>query len=342
MPASYLGDLTIERWQEKIISCQSSDSLESLRVNLLGKSGVLTSELKKLASLEPEKRRFEGEKLNKVKVTLSQLIKEKASAFEKEKLRHKLKTETLDLTLPCKPYSLGSQHILSQSIGLIKNYFWSLGFEAAEGPELETEFYNFDALNIPSYHPARQNHDTFYIKNNPHYLLRTHTSNAQIRSLENKKPPLRLFTIGRVYRSDAFDSTHSPMFHQIEGLVLEPNINMGHLKGCLIDFLRYFFGIPNLSARFRPSFFPFTEPSAEMDIGCKREKGGLILGGDNEWLEILGCGMVHPKVLENRESGPTQGFAFGVGLERLVMLKYGIPDIRSFYEGDSRWLKHYR
>ena len=220
-----------------------------------------------------------------------------------------------------------------------------MGFSIAEGPDIETDFFNFTALNIPPEHPARQEHDTFYLnpdETGARPVLRTHTSPVQIRTMLNTPPPIRIIVPGRTYRSD-HDATHSPMFHQCEGLVIGDNIHMGHLKGCLIDFCRAFFGVQDLPVRFRPSFFPFTEPSAEVDIGCRRVDGGLEIGAGNDWLEILGSGMVNPKVLKNCGLDPNevQGFAFGMGVERLAMLKYGIPDLRTFYDSDLRWLKHY-
>ena len=223
--------------------------------------------------------------------------------------------------------------------------FAQMGFTVAEGPDIESDFYNFTALNIPQEHPARQEHDTFYFnedENGERKVLRTHTSPVQIRTMEKLKPPLRVIVPGRTYRSD-HDATHSPMFHQCEGLVIGDNLNMSHLKGCLIDFCRIFFGVDDLPVRFRPSYFPFTEPSAEVDIGCSRKSGELIIGEGDEWLEILGSGMVNPRVLENCGLDPNehQGFAFGMGLERVAMLKYGIPDLRPFFDSDLRWMKHY-
>ena len=236
-------------------------------------------------------------------------------------------------------------HPLQRTLEEITAIFADMGFAIAEGPDIETDFYNFTALNIPPEHPARQEHDTFYLtpdETGTRPVLRTHTSPVQVRTMMKQDPPVRIIVPGRTYRSD-HDATHSPMFHQCEGLVIGDGIHMGHLKGCLIDFCRSFFGVDDLPVRFRPSFFPFTEPSAEVDIGCSREGGGLKIGAGDDWLEILGSGMVHPKVLANCGYDPekVQGFAFGMGVERLAMLKYGIPDLRTFYDTDLRWLKHY-
>lgn len=333
----------LKEWRLKIIECQNFDSLEDIRVLLLGKSGLITAELKSLGQLEPEQRRIKGAEINAVKDKLTALLSEQKQLLQANALEQRLKAEALDVTLPIRPEKKGKVHLLTQVIQDIKEFFRDRGFEVVEGPEVEDEHHNFDALNIPAHHPARQSHDTFYIKNHPSRLLRTHTSTVQIRTLAKTKPPVRIITIGRVYRSDALDATHAPMFHQLEGLVLEPGTHMGHLKGCLIDFCRHFFGIEDVPARLRPSFFPFTEPSAELDVRCSRANGQLKIGQGDSWLEILGGGMVHPQVLENCGIDPTQvqGFAFGVGIERLVMLKYGISDIRYLYESDERWLNHY-
>lgn len=335
--------ISSETWKQEILGCSTLTALEDIRVQLLGKSGIITEELKKLGQLSPEEKREKGAQLNKLRDEFASLLTERKECLQEAELNERLKSETQDLTLPHRPMRDGFAHLLSQVMVDIQTYFQNLGFQIITGPEVEHEYYNFDALNIPEAHPARQSHDTFYVQGVAHTLLRTHTSNTQIHALKNKKPPVRMLSMGRVYRSDDLDATHTPMFHQIEGLVLEPNINMGHLKGCLIGFLEHFFQVSNLPARFRPNFFPFTEPSAEMDILCSREGGQLKIGTGNQWLEILGCGMVHPNVLKNCGVNPdeVQGFAFGAGLERLVMLKYGISDIRHFYEGDPRWLKHY-
>ncbi len=259
----------------------------------------------------------------------------------------RLKTERIDVTLPPRPEGEGRLHPISQTLDEIVAIFGEMGFRVAEGPDIEDDFHNFTALNIPPEHPARQMHDTFYIEGRDGsgpggMVLRTHTSPVQIRAMKATQPPLRVIAPGRTYRCD-FDMTHSPMFHQVEGLVVDEHTHMGHLKGCLIEFCRAFFGVADLPVRFRPSYFPFTEPSAEVDIGCSRAGGELKLGAGGDWLEILGCGMVHPKVLQLSGVDPAryQGFAFGMGIERIAMLKYGIPDLRTFYEADLRWLRHY-
>jgi phenylalanyl-tRNA synthetase alpha chain len=258
----------------------------------------------------------------------------------------------VDVSLPIRAEATGGLHPITMATSELISIFGKMGFAVAEGPEIEDEFHNFDALNIPESHPARAMHDTFYIaserlreaQSETHkLLLRTHTSPVQIRAMKEKGAPIRIIAPGRTYRSDS-DMTHTPMFHQIEGLCIEPNIHMGHLKHCLTEFVTKFFGIPDLRVRFRPSFFPFTEPSAEMDIGCERGKGSITLGKGQDWLEILGCGMVHPKVLTHVGIDATkyQGFAFGIGIERIAMLKYGIGDLRTFFESDVRFLSHYR
>jgi phenylalanyl-tRNA synthetase alpha chain len=260
-------------------------------------------------------------------------------------LNARLATERIDVSLPPRPEQRGFIHPISQVMDELTAIFGEMGFAVAEGPDIEDDFYNFGALNIPPEHPARQEHDTFYLPDRADgakMVLRTHTSPVQIRTMQKTTPPIRIIAPGRTYRSD-HDATHSPMFHQVEGLVIDEKTHMGHLKGCLIEFCRAFFGVDDLPVRFRPSYFPFTEPSAEVDIGCTRKGGELTIGAGDDWLEILGSGMVHPRVLENCgiDSTKYQGFAFGMGIERIAMLKYGIPDLRTFYDSDLRWLKHY-
>ena len=329
----------------KIKEANSLDDLENLRVQVLGKKGSITSIMKQLGSLEPEKRREAGQILNSLQKNIIESIDNKKSSLEETYLNEKLKNEALDITLPTRPENIGRIHPLSKTMDEVISIFAQMGFTVAEGPDIESDFYNFTALNIPQEHPARQEHDTFYFnedENGERKVLRTHTSPVQIRTMEKLKPPLRVIVPGRTYRSD-HDATHSPMFHQCEGLVIGDNLNMSHLKGCLIDFCRIFFGVDDLPVRFRPSYFPFTEPSAEVDIGCSRKSGELIIGEGDEWLEILGSGMVNPRVLQNCGLDPNehQGFAFGMGLERVAMLKYGIPDLRPFFDSDLRWMKHY-
>ena len=329
----------------KIKEADSLDDLENLRVQVLGKKGSITSLMKQLGSLEPDKRREAGQILNGLQKNIIESIDNKKSSLEETYLNEKLKNEALDITLPTRPENIGRIHPLSKTMDEVISIFAQMGFTVAEGPDIESDFYNFTALNIPQEHPARQEHDTFYFnedENGERKVLRTHTSPVQIRTMEKLKPPLRVIVPGRTYRSD-HDATHSPMFHQCEGLVIGDNLNMSHLKGCLIDFCRIFFGVDDLPVRFRPSYFPFTEPSAEVDIGCSRKSGELIIGEGDEWLEILGSGMVNPRVLQNCGLDPNehQGFAFGMGLERVAMLKYGIPDLRPFFDSDLRWMKHY-
>ncbi len=323
----------------------SLDALETIRVAELGKKGRITTLMKGLGALEPEQRKAVGQNLNLIKNAVSEAIDARKSAMADTELDARLMAEQVDVTLPVRPESTGSIHPISQTMEEVIAILGEMGFAVAEGPDIEDDWHNFTALNIPPDHPARQEHDTFYLPGSgedDRLVLRTHTSPVQIRTMENTEPPIRIIVPGRTYRCD-YDATHSPMFHQVEGLVVDKATHMGHLKGCLIEFCSAFFGVDNLPARFRPSYFPFTEPSAEMDIGCTREGGGLAIGHGDDWLEILGCGMVNPKVLENCgiDSTEYQGFAFGMGIERMAMLKYGIPDLRTFYESDLRWLRHY-
>ena len=328
-----------------IAATETIEQLEAVRLNALGKKGLISTQLKALGGLAPDERRQAGQALNVVKEEIGVALAERQAVLKRAELADKLASETIDVSLPARATADGRIHPLSHTIEEISAIFSDMGFSIAEGPDIETDFYNFTALNIPPEHPARQEHDTFYLnpdETGARPVLRTHTSPVQIRTMLNTPPPIRIIVPGRTYRSD-HDATHSPMFHQCEGLVIGEGIHMGHLKGCLIDFCRAFFGVKDLPVRFRPSFFPFTEPSAEVDIGCRRVDGGLEIGAGDDWLEILGSGMVNPKVLENcgLNSDEVQGFAFGMGVERLAMLKYGIPDLRTFYESDLRWLKHY-
>ncbi|MBF0247352.1 MAG: phenylalanine--tRNA ligase subunit alpha [Alphaproteobacteria bacterium] len=320
-------------------------ALEDVRVAALGKKGAITAQMKTLGGLDPEARKAMGQALNAVKDAVAEAIDTKKAAMADAELDAKLLAERVDVTLPVRPEREGQLHPISRTIEEVVAILGEMGFEVHEGPEIEDDWYNFTALNIPEDHPARQEHDTFYLPGHGakgRKVLRTHTSPVQIRTMLKTKPPLRIIAPGRTYRCD-YDATHSPMFHQVEGLVIDKAVHMGHLKGCLIDFCRAYFGVDDLPVRFRPSYFPFTEPSAEVDIGCSREGGEFKIGHGDSWLEILGCGMVNPKVLENCGIDPAeyQGFAFGVGVERIAMLKYGIPDLRTFYESDLRWLRHY-
>jgi phenylalanyl-tRNA synthetase alpha chain len=316
---------------------------DAVRVGVLGKNGRLTALLKDLGKAAPEQRRERGAALNVLKDALTQSIEARRATLEAAALDAKLAAERLDPSLPPWPRPTGLIHPISRTMEEIAAIFGAMGFVIAEGPDVESDWHNFSALNIPAHHPARTDLDTFYLPalgNEPPRVLRTHTSPVQARAMLTRDLPLRVIAVGRTYRAD-HDATHSPMFHQCEGLVLDRDITLGHLKGCLIDFLRGFFDIAELPVRFRSSYFPFTEPSMEVDIGWDRRSGELGKGSD--WLEILGSGMVHPRVLANAGIDPRewQGFAFGMGVERITMLKHGVPDLRPFYESDIRWLRHY-
>jgi phenylalanyl-tRNA synthetase alpha chain len=304
-------------------------TLDALRVHVLGKSGGLTKLLKELGAAPAETRRERGAALNLLRDELTIAFETKRLTLEQAAIDARLLSERIDITLPPPPQAAGTIHPISRTMEEMAAIFGAMGFAVAEGPDIETDWHNFSALNIPAHHPARDDHDTFYlpgIGNNPPRVLRTHTSPVQVRTMLNQEPPIRVIV---------------PMFHQCEALVIDRDITLAHLKGCLIDFLRAFFGIATLPVRFRASYFPFTEPSMEIDIGWNRKTGEI--GGGGDWLEILGSGMVHPNVLANVGIDPRewQGFAFGMGVERLTMLKYGIPDLRAFYESDLRWLRHY-
>ncbi len=320
-------------------------ALEEIRVATLGKKGRITALMKDVGGLDPEARKVRGGALNALKDEVAAALAQRKTELQRTALAARLEAERLDVTLPARPEAEGRIHPISQTIDEITAIFADMGFTVAEGPDVEGDFYNFTALNIPPEHPARQMHDTFYLPDAPDQtkrVLRTHTSPVQIRTMLANKPPIRIIAPGRTYRSD-YDMTHTPMFHQVEALVIDETTNMGHLKGAIVEFCRAFFDVDDLPVRFRPSFFPFTEPSAEVDIGCSRKGGELKLGNYGDWLEIMGCGMVHPKVLANCGIDPSryQGYAFGMGIERIAMLKYGIPDLRTFYDADLRWLKHY-
>jgi len=320
-------------------------ALEEVRVGALGKKGSITGLMGDMRSLTPEERKERGQQLNALKEAVAEAIEARRTVLRKQEMARRLEAERIDVTLPPRPETEGRIHPISQTVDEMIAIFSAMGFTVAEGPDIETDWHNFTALNIPPEHPARQMHDTFYLPPTAEgqaRVLRTHTSPVQIRTMLSSKPPIRIIAPGRTYRSD-YDQTHTPMFHQVEALVIGEDIHMGHLKGCILEFARAFFQVEDLPVRFRPSFFPFTEPSAEVDIGCKRSGGELKLGPYGDWLEIMGCGMVHPKVLEYCGLDPArwQGFAFGMGIERVAMLKYGIPDLRTFFEADLRWLKHY-
>lgn len=324
-------------------------SLENVRVDVMGKKGRLTGLMKTLGQMDEQERKTKGAALNVLKDEIAELIAKQEHALKKQALEQKLSTETMDVTLSIRNISAGKIHPISQTMEELTSIFANMGFKVAEGPDIEDDWHNFTALNFPPGHPAREMHDTFYLPDDPQEqgeaakkLLRTHTSTVQIRAMQEKGVPIKIICMGRTYRSD-YDMTHTPMFHQCEGLIIDKDIHMGHLKGCLMDFVRAFFEVDDLPVQFRPSFFPFTSPSAEMDIGCSRKDGGLKIGAGDSWLEILGCGMVHPNVIRNCGFDPDeyQGFAFGMGIERITMLKYGIPDLRTFFESDVRWLDHY-
>ena len=320
------------------------ESINEFRIKFLGKKGIISLEMKELASLSGDERKQHAEKLNKIKDSVLEIIASKTEELNSKELEKKLNSETLDITLSTSR-SYGTIHPISQVIEEVITIFGDLDFFVAEGPEVETDYNNFTALNTSEHHPARQMHDTFYVETETDGMpnvLRTHTSPVQIRSMLKQKPPIRLIAPGKTFRCDN-DQTHSPMFHQVEGLVIDQESNMSHLKGCLEIFLKTFFETDKLNMRFRPSHFPFTEPSAEVDIGYTKKGNQLIIGEGEDWLEILGCGMVHPNVLENVNinSNEYQGYAFGMGIERLAMLKYGISDLRTFFDSDLRWNKHY-
>jgi phenylalanyl-tRNA synthetase alpha chain len=328
-----------------VAGAASLEALEAARVATLGKKGTISGLMASLGKMSPEERKAAGATLNAVKDQVAEAIASAKSGLEAKALEEKLARERVDVTLPVRPETQGRIHPIAQVMDEMIAIFAQMGFEVAEGPDIEDDFHNFTALNIPAEHPARQMHDTFYFgekADGSRHLLRTHTSPVQIRTMVANKPPIRIIAPGRTYRCDS-DMTHTPMFHQIEGLVIDKTTHMGHLKGCLMEFVTTFFEVDEVPVRFRPSFFPFTEPSAEVDIGCSREGGELKIGKGSGWLEIGGSGMVHPNVLRACGLDPDeyQGFAFGMGVERMAMLKYGIPDLRTFFDSDLRWLKHY-
>ncbi|MEM7616780.1 MAG: phenylalanine--tRNA ligase subunit alpha [Pseudomonadota bacterium] len=335
-------------------------ALDDVRVKYLGKKGVLPENMRNIAKLSGEEKKAFGMQMNQLKTYIISEIDNKKQIIYKKELDIKLKSEVMDVTIPPKIIEHGKIHPITQVIDEIMSIFSYMGFNVETGPEIEDDFHNFTALNIPPNHPARQMQDTFYLaanennndadddKNNDiknysaQYMLRTHTSPVQIRIMQSNEPPYKIISPGRVYRCDS-DMTHTPMFHQVEGLYIDKKVNMAHLKGCVSEFLELFFEEKNIPIRFRPSFFPFTEPSAEVDIGCNINNKEIKIGKGNEWLEILGCGMVHPNVLKNVgiDTEIYQGFAFGIGVERMAMLKYNITDLRTFFSNDIRWIEHY-
>ena len=331
-----------EEYTTKLKEKLSLDQINQIKSDLFGKNGLISSQFKTLGSLDENKRKQFASELNKIKDELQNTISEKLKELELKKINEKLENEKIDITLPERPIVRGKIHPVSQTIDEISSIFSEIGFSVEEGPDIENQYNNFTALNTPDYHPARDMHDTFYLDKQKEILLRTHTSPVQIRTMLKDKPPFKIIAPGRTYRSDS-DQTHAPMFHQVEGLHIDKDINMGHLKGCLNYFIKEFFEVDKIKMRFRPSHFPFTEPSAEVDIGYEIKDGKIVIGEGDQWLEILGCGMVHPNVLRNVKVDPDkfQGYAFGIGIDRLAMLKYGINDLRAFFECDYRWLNHF-
>lgn len=321
-------------------------ALEAERIAALGKQGSVTALLKSLGAMSPEQRQAEGPRIHALREQVSEAIAERRAELEAAQLERRLATETLDMTLPVAPAPQGSVHPVSQVLDEFAEIFADLGYCVATGPEIEDDWHNFTALNIPESHPARAMHDTFYFPDRDgegrRMLLRTHTSPVQIRTMQSRDPPIYIIAPGRTYRSDS-DATHTPMFHQIEGLVIDRGIHLGHLKWTLETFIKAYFERDDIVLRLRPSYFPFTEPSAEVDIGYTLVDGRRVLGGSDGWMELLGSGMVHPRVIANcgLDPGEWQGFAFGVGIDRLAMLKYGMDDLRAFFDGDLRWLRHY-
>ncbi len=330
-----------------IDAAASLDALEAIRIDLMGKQGSVSALLKTLGGMSPEERQVQGPAINGLREAVTAAIAAKKAALDAAALDARLATERLDMTLPAPEAATGSVHPVSQVMDELAEIFADMGFAVAEGPEIEDDWHNFTALNIPETHPARAMHDTFYFPDDKavdgkKMLLRTHTSPVQIRTMTSQKPPIRIIAPGRVYRSDS-DATHTPMFHQIEGLVIDKGIHLGHLKWTLETFLKAFFERDDVVLRLRPSYFPFTEPSAEVDVGYTVVNGKRVIGGSEGWMEVLGSGMVHPRVIEACGLDPNeyQGFAFGTGVDRLAMLKYGMDDLRAFFDGDLRWLKHY-
>jgi len=337
--------------EEKILAAVAAapdePALEAERVAALGKKGAISELLKTLGTMSPDERKLQGPRINGLKERVTSAIAERKAALRQAALSERLNTETVDVTLPVRepPTETGRIHPVSQVVDELTAIFADMGFAVAEGPDIETDDYNFTLLNFPLSHPARDMHDTFFFNpkaDGSRLLLRTHTSPVQVRTMLSQKPPLRIIVPGRTYRCDS-DQTHTPMFHQVEGLVIDKGSHLGHLKWILQEFCKAFFEVDQVKMRFRPSYFPFTEPSLEVDIQCRRDKNEIRFGEGEDWLEILGCGMVHPNVLRNCGLDPDvyQGFAWGMGIDRIAMLKYGMPDLRPFFEADMRWLAHY-
>ncbi|MDR2417328.1 MAG: phenylalanine--tRNA ligase subunit alpha [Holosporales bacterium] len=339
-------DQQVQKALSDITACADLNTLEALRVSWLGRQGHITALAQTIGTLPAEQRKAFGADVNRAKKTLLQALENRQTLLTHIATEKRLKEEFIDCTLPPVPELMGCLHPLTRTQRDLETIFKSMGFRHMGGPNIENEFLNFTALNMPEQHPARQMHDTFFVDlpatPEGRFLLRTQTSPVQIRAMRTWGTPLRMFSIGSTYRSDS-DATHTPMFHQVEALVIEEGIHFGHMKGCITEVCARFFGIDNLKLRLRPSFFPFTDPSAEVDIPCRKEKDRLVMGEGDQWLEILGCGMVHPKVLEYGGLDPRkhQGFAFAFGVDRLAMLKYSLPDLRSFFDGNRHWLEEY-
>ena len=336
-----------EKYLSLISAVADESALEDLRVQAVGKKGEISLQMRSLGKMSPEERQVAGPALNALKDEVNSALVARKTSMANAVLEERLKAEWLDVTLPGRSARMGSIHPISQVWEEVTAIFADMGFSVAEGPQIETDWYNFDALNMPGHHPARAEMDTFYTHraeddDRPPHVLRTHTSPVQIRSMEKMGAPMRIICPGRVYRAD-YDQTHTPMFHQVEGLALDTDVSMANLKWCLEEFVKAFFEVDNVELRFRASHFPFTEPSAEVDIRCSWSKGQLKVGEGDDWMEVLGSGMVHPKVLEagGIDAQKYQGFAFGLGIDRIAMLKYGIPDLRAFFDSDLRWLRHY-
>ncbi|WP_292285188.1 phenylalanine--tRNA ligase subunit alpha [Marivita sp.] len=336
-----------DKYISLIAAAADESMLEDLRVQAVGKKGEISLKMRELGKMSPEERQVAGPALNALKDEINSALSAKKAALEDAALDERLRGEWLDVTLPGRARRVGSIHPISQVTEEVTAIFADMGFAVAEGPQIDTDWYNFDALNIPGHHPARAEMDTFYMHraegdDRPPHVLRTHTSPVQIRSMEKTGAPIRVIAPGRVYRAD-YDQTHTPMFHQVEGLAIDRDISMANLKWVLEEFVKAYFEVDDVELRFRASHFPFTEPSAEVDIRCSWAGGTLKVGEGDDWLEILGSGMVHPKVLANAGVNPDewQGFAFGMGIDRIAMLKYGIPDLRAFFDSDLRWLRHY-
>ena len=345
MTASSYLDALEARLSADIEAAQDLAALDALRVGALGKKGEVSLKMRELGKMSPDERQVMGPALNGLKDRLNTLLESRKTTLEDAAMNAALASETVDVTRPVKREAQGSLHPVAQVMEELAVIFADMGFAVAEGPDVEDDFHNFTALNFPEDHPARDTHDTFFMQaaeGETPKVLRTHTSPVQIRTMLKSKPPIRIIAPGRVYRCD-WDQTHTPMFHQVEGLVIDKETHMGHLKGCLMDFVAAFFETDKVEARFRPHHFPFTEPSAEMDVRYERVGDAVKVGSGDKWMEILGCGMVHPNVIKSCGLDPDeyQGFAFGMGVDRLAMLKYGMPDLRPFFEPDTRWLSHY-